>query len=107
MAGVVKAARQISIDGTLVHVRPDICPVEALNRTMPACAIVGEVAGHYNLCPFMYGLRIFRGGTVYDVRATANMPAWLTAHHRDGDRYEVLCLRKESHATEVGARLRP
>ena len=107
MAGLVKATRQISIDLRLIHVRPVICPVEALNRTMPPCIAGDRESGHHNLCPFYHRLRIYRGGTVYDIERTSDWVWWLMTDQRQHDTYEVICLRKESHGTEVGARLRP
>lgn len=107
MAGVVKADRWTTATSALVELVPRPCPVKESSHHMACCMALGKQSGHFNVCPFFYGLRILRGGTVYDVRWSGDFQAWLHTHIRVSDQYEVLCLRKESANVEAGARYRP
>lgn len=106
MAGIVKADVGLGLPGTGKRALvPRACPcITSANR--PKCIELSTTAGWVNLCPFLYGLRAHSGGMIADLRDTQNMLAWL-ANERCVERdWEALCLRRESSATEAGARLR-
>lgn len=107
MAGKVGADLHLGTGHAHSHIVPRCCPATRDYWTAPSCAIVDKESGHFNLCPFLYGLQINAGGTVYDLRGTMSLPTWLTSVAGEQASFATMCLRKESAGTEAGAKLRP
>ena len=86
---------------------PQPCPaaVSALHR--PSCFKSSVEAGHENWCPFALALILRRGGSAYDLDRGSFVTAWLMMHDSGLDQWSVICLRRESAYTHIGAELRP
>lgn len=107
MAGEVRARVQVHANGDVHQLVPEPCPARGVQWEPPCCVIADTKVRHWNVCPFLLGVRLLRGGSAYDIDRGAMWDVWLNENDAALDQWRPICLRKEGAFTDVGARLRP
>lgn len=106
MAGKVHLKVQQGTNPNLLYGIPQPCPVSNRLWSGLDCVVVDRAVAWVNLCPFLYGLQVRRGGCVMELRSEREILAHMAHSEYIAEEYTCLCLRKESAGTEAGARLR-
>ena len=106
MAGEVRLRAFCGAQG-VVTLDPQPCPAAASELHRPSCVKASISDGHENWCPFAMALVLRRAGTIYDLDRGAHIRVWLTDYASELDQWSVICLRRESAYTRIGAELRP
>jgi len=107
MAGRVPIRVHTIISSGVVEMVPQPCAANDQAGRFPVCLKASPHDGHENWCPFAMALQLFRGGSIYDLDRGGIVRVWLTDYSSELDDWRVICLRKESTGTPVGAELRP